>query len=448
MGIEHAVNRLDTESVGKSFIRYLIPSTVGMLLMAINIVIDGIMVGNRLGSVALAGIGIATPVYTVFVAMSLWIGIGAATRYSAKMGAKRPGEARIIFSHAIVSIFVCTMIIGLIAFTFRTELAYLLGANADTFPYVADYMKVLLLFGVVFTVENAFSILVRNDGAPNLSMIALGATSLVNIVLNYVFLFILDYGVTGAATATIIGAFVGILILSTHFLKKQSNLRLVRFKFDKKLFWLLLVIGFPSFLSEVGFSVFTISHNLTFEHMAGTVGVSAFTILNYVHSVMLLLFLGMGAAIQPLISYYKGAKNEGKMKQTVQMAIGTTIGVGILFFLIGLFASGPIVSLFGDFPDEVMALAIPGIKLFFIAYLFMGVNFVMMTYYQSVGQIRMATWITASREIIILLILLAILPRLFGLTGVWLAIPISELIVLVTIFFYHRRWNRKQLSMF
>ncbi|MCZ2260208.1 MATE family efflux transporter [Sporosarcina sp. G11-34] len=441
MGKEQSVNRLDTESVGKSFMRYLIPSTIGMLLMAINIVIDGIMVGNRLGPVALGGVGISVPVYTLFVAMSLWIGIGAATRYSAAMGAKRPEEARVIFSHAVVSIFVLTIIIGLFAFLFRTKLAYLLGANADTFPYVADYMKVMLLFGFVFTIENAFSILVRNDGGPNLSMIALITTSIVNIVLNYVFLFVLDYGVAGAAAATVIGAFVGLLILSTHFFGKKSNLRFVRFKFDRKLFLVILVIGFPSFLAEIGFSVFTVSHNITFERLAGTAGVSAFTILNYVHSVMLLLFLGMGAAIQPLISYYYGARNKEKMRKTLQMALKTSVGAGILFFLIGLFASAPIAGLFGDFPEEVMALAIPGIKLFFIAYLFMGMNFVMMTYYQSIGQIRMATWITASREIVILLILLAILPKLLGVTGVWLAIPMSEFIVLLTIYYYHRKWN-------
>lgn len=438
---EQVVNRLDTESVGKSFLRYLIPSMIGMLLMAVNIVIDGIMVGNRLGPVALAGVGIAAPVYTVFVAMSLWIGIGAATRYSAMMGAKRPDKARVIFSHAIVSIFILTLIVGLTAFVFRTELAYLLGANADTFQYTAGYMKVMLLFGFIFTVENAFSILVRNDGGPNLSMIALVATAVINIGLNYVFLFVLDYGVEGAAAATVIGAFVGLVILSTHFFRKKSNLRFVRFKFNRKLFLLILLIGFPSFLAEVGFSVFTISHNITFEYLAGTAGVSAFTILNYVHSVMLLLFLGMGAAIQPLISYYRGAGSEVKMKKTVRMAIGTALGAGIFFLLVGQFAAAPIASLFGDFPEEVMKIAVPGIKLFFIAYLFMGTNFVMMTYYQSIGQIRMATWITAAREIVVLLILLAIMPRLFGLTGVWLAIPISEFIVLMTIYYYHKKWN-------
>lgn len=441
MSEKHISNPFETDSIGKVFIRYLIPSMVGLLLMGINIVADGIMVGNRLGSVALAGVGIASPVYTLFVAMSLWIGIGAATKYSAAMGSKKPDEARIIFSHAIVFIFVLTLIIGLTAFLFRTQLAYLLGANAETFPFVSGYLNVFLLFGFVFTVENAFSILVRNDGAPNLSMVALVVTSLVNIGLNYVFLYILDYGIAGAAAATVIGGFVGLVILSSHFFKKKSNLRLVRFKYDRKLFYMILIIGFPSFLSELGYSVFTISHNIIFERLAGTIGVSAFTILNYIHAVMLLLFLGLGSAIQPIVSYYNGAKNIEKMKKTVQMAIFTAIGTGLVFFLIGQFAATPMTKLFGDLPEEVMALAVPGVKLFFIGYLFMGTNFVMMTYYQSIGQIRMATFITASREIVLLLILLMILPTLFGVTGIWLAIPTSEFLVMLSVIYYQRKWN-------
>ncbi|MBT2581279.1 MATE family efflux transporter [Planococcus sp. ISL-109] len=438
---QHTVHRLDTDPVSKSFIRYLVPSTIGMLLMAVNIVADGIMVGNRLGPVALGGVGIAVPVYTLFVAMSLWIGVGGATRFSALMGAKRADEARIVFSHAIVSIFAVTLLIGLLAFPFRTELAYLLGANAETYPYVADYLYLMLLFGFVFTLENALSIMVRNDGSPNLAMVSLVTTSLLNIALNYIFLFILDFGVMGAAAATLIAAFIGMLVLCTHFFKKSNNLRFVRFKLNRKLMLLILVIGFPSFLAEVGMSVFTISHNNVFERLAGTSGVSAFAILNYVHSVMLLMFLGMGSAIQPLVSYYSGAQDHAKIKKTLQLAIGTAVTAGAVFFLIGQFFAASIAGVFGDFPDSVLDLAVPGIQLFFIGYLFMGTNFVMMTYYQSTGNIRMATWITAAREIVVLLILLTILPVFFGVTGAWLAIPISEFIVLLTIIYYQRKWS-------
>lgn len=440
---QQSIHRLDTESVGKAFVRYLVPSTIGMLLMAINIVADGIMVGNRLGPVALGGVGIAAPVYTLFVAMSLWIGIGGATRFSALMGAKRTAEARVVFSHAMASIFAVTLIIGLVAFPFRTEFAYLLGANAETYPYVSDYLYLMLLFGFVFTMENALSIMVRNDGSPNLAMVSLITTSLLNIGLNYLFLFVLDFGVKGAAAATLLAAFVGMIVLCTHFFKKGNQLRFVRFKPNRKLLLLILVIGFPSFLAEVGMSVFTISHNNVFERLAGTEGVAAFAILNYVHSVMLLAFLGMGSAIQPLVSYYSGAKDQAKIKKTLQLAIGTAFVAGLLFFIFGQFFAATIASVFGDFPDTVMDLATSGIQLFFIAYLFMGANFVMMTYYQSTGEIRMATWITAAREIVVLLILLSILPVFFGVTGAWLAIPLSELIVLLTIVYYQVRQKKK-----
>lgn len=118
---------------------------------------------------------------------------------------------------------------------------------------------------------------------------------------------------------------------------------------------------------------------------------------------MLMVFLGIGAAIQPLISYYHGAKNYQRERQTVQIAVRTAIVAGVLSFLVGLMAARPIVAIFGDFPQYIMALAVTGVRLFFIAYLFMGVNFVMMTYYQSVGHVGMATWITAAREIVVML---------------------------------------------
>lgn len=155
---------------------------------------------------------------------------------------------------------------------------------------------------------------------------------------------------------------------------------------------------------------------------------------------MLMVFLGIGAAIQPLISYYHGAKNYQRERQTVQIAVRTAIVAGVLSFLVGLMAARPIVAIFGDFPQYIMALAVTGVRLFFIAYLFMGVNFVMMTYYQSVGHVGMATWITAAREIVVMLAFLLILPLLFGINGVWLAIPLSEAVVLTTVYLYQRRY--------
>ena len=183
---------LHTETVGKIFMKYLIPSLIGMLIMALNLVIDGIMVGNRLGAVALAGVGIASPVYTIFVAMSLWIGIGGATLFSQAMGARNVKQAQFIFTHSIVLIAVCTLLIGLTAFIFQEGLTYMLGANEETFPFANDYLRVMLLFGFVFTVENALSTFIRNDQNPNLAMVALVVTAVSNVAINYYILYVLN----------------------------------------------------------------------------------------------------------------------------------------------------------------------------------------------------------------------------------------------------------------
>lgn len=344
---------LETDSVKKIYFRYLIPSLVGMLLMSLNIVIDGIFVGHKLGGVALAGINIAVPVFTIFTAISIWIGIGAATQFSFAIGEKNVAKAQTIFTNAILAVVSITVIIGIIAFIFKVPLAYFLGANDDTIGYVLEYMNILLVFGFALTLENILSIFVRNDGDPNLSMIALIVTAISNVILNYLFLFVFEWGVTGSALATMIAIIIGVLILTTHFFKKSSRLKFVKVDWNKAFFKKTLAIGLPSFLAEVGVSVFTLGYNISIAAIAGTAGVAAFSVLNYTHSVILMLFLGMGSAIQPLISYYRGAKARQKELETLKIAIVVAFSTGVGFLLVGFFGSNLLVSMFGNFSGEI-----------------------------------------------------------------------------------------------
>lgn len=428
--------RMEQDSVLKVFLRYLIPSLTGMLLMSVNIVMDGIFVGHRLGGVALAGINIAVPVFSIFTAISLWIGIGGATQYSFALGEKNVKKAQQIFTRSVILVITITIMLAIIAFIFRVPLAYLLGANDETLPYVMDYMNVLLLFGFVLTLENILSIFVRNDGDPNLAMFALIATAVINVILNYLFLFVFNLGVRGSALATMSAIAIGVLILCTHFFKKSSHLKLAKSRVTGKSIKRTLSIGLPSFLSELGMSVFTMGYNIAIAAVAGTAGVAAFSVLNYTHSVILMLFLGMGSAIQPLISYYRGAKMKSRETATIRLSVSVAFGTGLVFFIAGLLFADNIVNLFGDFESEIHDLAVLGVRVFFSGYLFMGFNFVMMTYFQTTDRIGMATFITVARELILMVIFLLVLPPLLGATGVFIAIPISEFIVATSIFIY------------
>ncbi|GAB3796184.1 MATE family efflux transporter [Virgibacillus kimchii] len=432
-------NFLQTEPVGRIFMKYLIPSLIGMMIMALNIVIDGVMVGNRLGATALAGVGIASPVYTILVATSLWIGMGGATLFSQAMGARNVKRAQFIFTHSTILIIVFTVIIALTALAFHEPLTYMLGANEETFPFANDYLRVMLLFGLVLTAENVLSTFIRNDQNPTLAMVSLVVTAVSNVAINYYILYVLELGVAAVAFGTILAAFIGVVVMFAHFFRKKNHLRLVPVRFRQPLFKQTISVGFPSFLSEIGISVFTVAYNVTLVRIAGTVGVAAFSVLNYVHTVMLMLFLGMGAAVQPLISYFHGAKAKDKIRQTMKLAVGTAIIAGVAAFLIGQFGATQIVAIFGDFEQEVVDMAVTGIRLFFIVYLFMGINFVMMSYFQSIAQIRMATWITAAREIIFMMIFILILPVFFGVHGVWLSVPLAEFVVMMTIILYVRK---------
>lgn len=431
--------RLGTQSVTKSFFQYLLPSLLGMMLMSVNIMIDGIFVGNGVGSTALAGVNVAVPVFSIVISIALLIGIGGGTLYSMAVGRGDFPAAQRIFSISFVLVVLITVVICLFSYLNIERLGYIFGANEETIPYVIDYMKVLLLFSLVISVETWLSIFIRNDGNPQLAMIGLSASAVINIGLNYWMIFILKLGVTGAAYATIIATFIGLLILATHFLKKGSHLKFVRPRWEGIMVKRIGSIGFPSFLSEMGIGIFVIGYNIAMSHHVGTEGLAAFSVINYLHAFTFLAFIGVGSSIQPMISYYYGAKKYDMIKDTVKIAERSAFLIGLLFLVIGYLGAEQLVSIFGISSESIMSYSVSGIKLFFIGYLFMGINFIYMTYYQSIGYIRPSLWIIIFKGFILLMIMLLILPYMMGIAGIWLSLPVAEAIVAIILLIFVRK---------
>lgn len=433
-------NKLINQSVKKVFFQYLIPSLIGMMLMSINILVDGIFVGNGVGSIALASVNIAVPVFSIIISISLWIGIGGGALYSMALGENNLPKARRIFSFSITIVTLIVLALGFIGYFNVEQLADLLGANQDTKLFVMEYLSILLLFGVFMALENALSIFIRNDGNPQLAMISLIVTAIVNILLNYYMIFILELAVKGAALATVLSSVIGFLVLLAHFLKKDITLRFISFKWTLNPMKRIFSIGFPSFLAEMGTLVFVIGYNLMMVKLVGTSGVAAFSVVNYLHAFMFLAFFGIGSAIQPMISYYYGANRMDRIKETVKIAEKSALLLGTLFLIIGFTGAHVLVSLFGVSSGEIKTLAIQGIKLFFTGYLFMGINFIYMTYFQSIGQIRPAILIIVMRGFILLFAALWTLPQWIGVNGVWLALPVAELLVAFVLVAFTRKY--------
>lgn len=431
--------RLSEQSVAKSFFQYFIPTLLGMMLMSINIVVDGIFVGNGIGSVALASVNIAVPVFTLIISISLLIGVGGGTLYSMAMGEGKVDRAKQIFTTSTVLVTIVTLVIGVISYVKMESLALLFGANEETLPYVIDYIKILLLFSLFIGWETCLSIFVRNDGNPMLAMVGLVVAAMINIFLNYWMIFVWNLEVTGAALATAIATIVGLIILMTHFFKKGSGLMFVPLTWNRKDIRSIHLIGFPSFLSEAGMGVFVVGYNIAMGHYVGTKGLAAFSVINYLHTFMFLAFIGIGASIQPMISYYYGAKKYHLIKKTVNIAEVSALVLGGLFITVGYFGADFLVSIFGISSEEIRSLAINGIQLFFPGYLFMGINFIYMTYYQSIGSVRSSLGITIFRGFILLIACLYVLPMWWGVNGIWLAVPVAEGIVAMVLLLFARK---------
>ncbi|MYL29558.1 MATE family efflux transporter [Halobacillus halophilus] len=430
---------LKTKPVKQVFFQYFFPALFGMMLMSINILIDGIFVGRGVGEEGLAGVNLAMPVFSLIFSISLWIGIGGGTIYSMHIGREEPDKARNAFSLSTASSLVILAVIGTLGYLFIEPIAYMLGANADTFAPTVDYLTVLFLLGWLIALQQLLSIFVRNDGSPTLSMVALGVTAIVNIGLNYYMIFLLEKGVFGAALATVLASVAGLLVLFLHFFKKNTHLRKPVFLWTWKLLREIMTIGFPSFLAEAGTLVFVAGYNIAIGALLGTEGVAAFSVVNYLHGFMFLSFFGLESALQPMISYYHGAGSRDNIKDSVKMGERTAAGLGLILIILGFLAAKPLVSLFGVESAEVKELAVNGIRLFFTGYLFLGFNFVYMTYFQSVGQIRPSTTIIVLRSFVFILPLLWLLPDWLGAAGVWLSLPIAEMLVAVLLAVFTRK---------
>ncbi|MDC2865727.1 MATE family efflux transporter [Bacillus sp. BP-3] len=425
---------LREKPVKSLFISYLIPAVLGMVLMSVNIMIDAVMVSRGVGANGLAGVNVAVPAFSIFFSISLWIGMGGATLYSIALGENKIERARSIFTQSMTVAVAIVAMLMIVCLWKIEDIAYLFGANDVILPYSLDYLHVLFTFGVIYVLENILSTFIRNDGNPNLAMTGLIVTALLNIVFNYIFIFILGWGVTGSASATILSAAIGFLVLLSHFFRKNSILKWTKLHLEWETVKQIMIIGFPSFTTEATVAIVTIGFNVTFIQYAGEQGVASYAIVNSIHAMTLLLFFGVGAALQPIASFHYGANLTERLKQGLQLAVKTAVVLGIIATLIGLFFGKNLIGLFNVQSKELLNMTVIGISLFFTQYVFLGYNIVYGEYFQSVRQTKKSVFIILSRGLLLIIPLLWMMPKLFGVHGIWLVMPVAELLTACAVF--------------
>ena len=439
---------LGKDNISKLFIKYFIPTVSAMIVTALYIVVDGMFVGKGVGSDGLAAVGIVVPIFTVFQSIQLLLGVGGSTVASIALAKGNRKYANNIFLQSTFVIIIITLFITLISLIYTEEIARLMGANDDIIENVKIYYRTMVIYAVFSTLNPAWSFFIRLDGAPKYAMFSMICGALINIILDYLFIFPMKMGIYGAALATGIGHITSVLIFIYYFLKKSKYFSFSLVKLKYKDLKKVMIIGTPGFITNIFTGITMVTFNTVIMNTLGKNGVTTYGIINYLHPLILFIFMSIGQSIQPIASYNYGKNNFSRMKEVYIYGQKSAVFIGIFFTVLGLFGSEILTSLFIKNTSTAYSLAIKSLPIFYINYIFYGITSVTVSYYQAIEETKKANLITLGRGFLFVMGAILILPNIFGDKGIWLATPVAEMLgFIMVIYFYLKelKVNNKEL---
>jgi putative MATE family efflux protein len=424
-----------SESIGKLFLKFVFPATIGLIVAGIQGVIDGFFIGNAIGSQGLAGVTLAFPSLIAIVAVGHMIGIGTSSLVALARGRGDLKEAFRLVHNAFPLLLLAG--IGLTAFgpVFSDSYLRLLGASGSVFAMANDYLRVLFAGSIFLLLAIALDPIVRNDGKPGLAMICLAAGIFVNVVLDYLFIMRMGMGITGAAIATVIAFSLSGILLSLYLFSGRAGLRLKPRSFCLKSEDVskIMKVGLPSFAMQFSTFFVLFGNNYMMLKYGSELAVSGYGIIGYAFSIFSLIFEGIAVGTQPIIGFNYGARCYSRVALTLKMAIISCLGTGVVGFLLLSTFPEQIIRIFNPDSSELLEITLNGMEIFMFSLLAQGTVMLGSVYFQSINRVRFALFIQLGKVFLFLLPLIWILPSFMGLNGVWLATPAAEFLMLLIV---------------
>lgn len=421
------------------FFKYVFLNIWGQIGYSCYTMADTFFVSSDLGCKGLTALNLAFPMFCFMNGIGLMIGMGGGTCYSLAKSRRETQKANQIFTNAAHLTLAASVLFFFIGIFASESLVRLLGADDTMFTLTNTYLKVMLLFAPAFFTNNLLQCFVRNDGNPALSMASMITGSLSNVILDYIFIFPFGMGIFGSILATGLSPVISIIVLFPYFIKRKNQFHYIR-SFSLKKISGIISNGIPPFVTEISSGIVMFLFNFIILHLKGNIGVAAFGIVSVISLVVIAIYTGLSQGMQPVLSLNHGAGNQKNVDKIRTYALTTAFLLSVILYVTLFFGAGPIALVFNSEKDTLLqVLAIPGIRLYFLACPFIGYNLVTATYLISTEHPRPAQIISVSRGILVLIPVAFLLSATFGLTGVWCTYPVTEAIVAIIAFIMHRK---------
>ncbi len=410
-------------------LQYSIPAIIAMVLTSLITVVDGYFIGNYVGEQGIAAVNLGLPVIYLFLSVGLMVSVGGVAIAGMALGAGDMEACGQVFRQTIVTTVVAAVMTGLLVALFFEPVLDVLGAKGLVREYFRTYYGILLLELVVMVVNSSFGMFIRGEGDPQYYMKVNVVSVLTNIALDYIFAAVLRAGIAGIASASLISALVSLGLILYFFLKKAKVYRLGRFSFSLDVLRRTLFNGSSEFIGEMSTGIAMFAYNYVIMRRIGVSGVTAFTIVGYVSYVFGMIVIGFGQGANPLVSFSYGAGEHGLAGRLRRRTNGMVCAIGAAVFVVMGLLSEWYSGLFVK-NDAIRGMVQSGMMIFMVSFFFSGINAVTSFYFTSIGKSLESAVISLSRGLVVLLACIFVLPAYLGMTGVWLAAPVTEFVTI------------------
>ncbi len=415
--------------------QFAVPAIVSMVLTAFVTVADGFFMGNFVGKEGIAAVNLGLPIVYLYLGIGLMISIGGMAIAGMALGSGDRESCVQVFRQTVATAAAAALLLSVVmGGCFRPMLA-VLRAEGQVIRHFREYHKIMLLELPVMVVNSSFGMFIRGEGHPEYYLKVTVINALLNVALDYVFAGVFSMGAAGIAWASLVCALVSLAGILAFFIQRAKIYHLGRFRFSVPVFVQGILNGSSEFIGEMSTGIAMFAYNFVIMRRIGVDGVSAFTIVGYVAFLFGMVVVGFGQGASPLMSFCYGAEEKGLAADIRDRTARYVLGAGVVVFLVMTLLSDWYGGLFVR-NEQVKAMVRSGIWIFMVSFFFSGINSIASFYFTSTGRAFQSAVISFSRGLALLLLCIFMLPAFFGMTGVWLAAPVTEAVTLgITVWF-------------